>query len=97
MIDTKAVRMIVPNDASRVESRAALWRVRTDFYACRESVRVPAPTWYHSTVAVSDRFGTGVSTCICSPPHHGEVEVKPLVAIMPRRREPRRWHSQVRL
>src|SRR4051812_25038724 len=34
MIDTKAVRMIVPNDASRVESLAVLSRFGTDFYAC---------------------------------------------------------------
>ena len=34
MIDTKAVKMIVPNDASRVESLAVLSRFRTDFYAC---------------------------------------------------------------
>jgi hypothetical protein len=34
MIDTKAVMMIVPNDASRVESLTVLSRFRTDFYAC---------------------------------------------------------------
>jgi hypothetical protein len=34
MIDTKAVRMIVPNDSSRVESLAVLSRFRTDFYTC---------------------------------------------------------------
>jgi hypothetical protein len=34
MIDTKAVTMIVPNNAARVESLAALSRFRTDFYAC---------------------------------------------------------------
>jgi hypothetical protein len=34
MIDTKAVTMIVPNDASRVESLTVLSRFRTDFYAC---------------------------------------------------------------
>src|SRR3954451_14461666 len=34
MSDTKAVRMIVHNGASRVESLAVLSRFRTDFYAC---------------------------------------------------------------
>jgi hypothetical protein len=34
MIDTKAVRMSLHNDAARVESLRVLSRLRTDFYAC---------------------------------------------------------------